>query len=271
MYTSSRCKAKHQDYDGFVGKFKVKRTTDDCYTPDAIYSAVCDWAVRRYDLDDCNIVRPFWPGEDYQARDYASDDVVIDNPPFSQITPIVRWYQARDIRFLLFCPGMTLVMVKGVTYVITDSTITYANGATVPTGFVTNLSPDLIIEVAPDLRDALARVQPSEARTLPKYELPPNVMTAAKLKGLARLGVPLKVPAADGIPITALDAQKKASKKLYGGGVLISDRAARMAQERSDEAREAIRAARAAEGKADAVWTLSDREKQIIASMEMAD
>ena len=31
------------DYDGFVEKFKPKKTTDDCYTPPAVYDAVVGW------------------------------------------------------------------------------------------------------------------------------------------------------------------------------------------------------------------------------------
>ncbi len=31
---------KHYDYDGFVEKFKPKKTTDDCYTPPEVYDVV---------------------------------------------------------------------------------------------------------------------------------------------------------------------------------------------------------------------------------------
>lgn len=37
---------KLNDYDGFVEKFKPKRTTDDCYTPPAVYEAVKGWAIK---------------------------------------------------------------------------------------------------------------------------------------------------------------------------------------------------------------------------------
>ena len=70
-------------YEEFVNKFKPKKTTDDCYTPDVIYDAVRDWAVREYSLSGARIIRPFWPGGDYQSEDYSGDCVVIDNPPFS--------------------------------------------------------------------------------------------------------------------------------------------------------------------------------------------
>lgn len=34
-------------YEEFVDKFKPKKTTDDCYTPDVIYKAVKDWAIKE--------------------------------------------------------------------------------------------------------------------------------------------------------------------------------------------------------------------------------
>ena len=48
---------KFNDYAGFVEKFKPKKTTDDCYTPPAVYEAVKDWACRRYGIDPACTVR----------------------------------------------------------------------------------------------------------------------------------------------------------------------------------------------------------------------
>lgn len=53
---------KHNDYEGFVEKFKPKKTTDDCYTPPAVYTAVKDWACRRFGIDPGKTVRPFLAG-----------------------------------------------------------------------------------------------------------------------------------------------------------------------------------------------------------------
>ena len=39
-----------QDYDEFVNKFKPKKTTDDCYTPELVYNAVRDWVIEEYCL-----------------------------------------------------------------------------------------------------------------------------------------------------------------------------------------------------------------------------
>ena len=51
------------DYDGFVEKFKPKKTTDDCYTPVPVYSALVKYINENVQcLNGFNIIRPFWPG-----------------------------------------------------------------------------------------------------------------------------------------------------------------------------------------------------------------
>ena len=82
MMTNSQ-RQKWIDYDGFVEKFKPKKTTDDCYTPEPVYNAVRDWVVEEYGLDASKFVRPFYPNGDYENYDYPDDCVVVDNPPFS--------------------------------------------------------------------------------------------------------------------------------------------------------------------------------------------
>lgn len=58
------------EYQAFTDKFKPKLTTDDCYTPDNIYEVVRSWVFEHYGLlADTPVVRPFWPGGDYQAED----------------------------------------------------------------------------------------------------------------------------------------------------------------------------------------------------------
>ena len=74
-------KEKFNDYEGFVEKFKPKKTPDDCYTPASVYEAVKDWACRAYGIDPDKTLRPFWPGGDYEALAYPADAVVLDNPP----------------------------------------------------------------------------------------------------------------------------------------------------------------------------------------------
>lgn len=86
---------KSKTYEEFVEKFKPKKTTDDCMTPPEIYEVVKDWACGRYQIDPSVIERPFWPGGDYENYDYPVECVVIDNPPFSILSKICRFYLDR--------------------------------------------------------------------------------------------------------------------------------------------------------------------------------
>ncbi|MBQ5685393.1 MAG: hypothetical protein IIV27_07130, partial [Clostridia bacterium] len=127
-------------YDDFVEKFKPKKTTDDCYTPPMVYDVIKDWAVRRYGLEGRPILRPFYPGGDYENEVYPEGCVVIDNPPFSILSNIERFYISNGIDFFLFGPGLTIFKPDPeLSYVICALNIKYENGADVPTSFVTNM------------------------------------------------------------------------------------------------------------------------------------
>ena len=58
------------EYKEFVDKFKPRKTTDDCYTPESIFNAVRDYACRRFGISPDQIVRPFYPGCDFKRFDY---------------------------------------------------------------------------------------------------------------------------------------------------------------------------------------------------------
>lgn len=47
------------EYQVFTDKFKPKKTTDDCYTPDNVYEAVLGWAVEEFGIPREKVVRPF--------------------------------------------------------------------------------------------------------------------------------------------------------------------------------------------------------------------
>lgn len=64
MAATNKRQATFEDYEGFVEKFKPKKTTDDCYTPPAVYEAIKSWACKRYGIDPAKIVRPFYPGSE---------------------------------------------------------------------------------------------------------------------------------------------------------------------------------------------------------------
>ena len=221
--------AKFNDYDGFVEKFVPKKTTDDCYTPVAVYQAVLDFVASRWDLEDREIVRPFWPGADYKAADYPDGCVVIDNPPFSILAEIIRHYCARGIRFFLFAPALTLFTARDcdVTYIIADAGIKYANGAKVRTGFITNLPSDLRIDCNVDLADAIEKAQAEPPKTKRGFVYPDNLVTAATLSKLVAHHTPFQVRKADCVAVTGIDnAKRAAGRDIFGGGFLLSTRAA---------------------------------------------
>jgi hypothetical protein len=96
--------AAGETYEEFTEKFKPKKTTDDCYTPPSIYAVIRDWACKEYGIDPAKIVRPFYPGGDYEHYDYPEGAVVLDNPPFSILSKICTFYLDRGIPFFLFAP-----------------------------------------------------------------------------------------------------------------------------------------------------------------------
>lgn len=129
-------------YYEWLQKFDKKFTTDETFTPPEVYQSVQEWVCRRYSVNKENIVRPFYPNGDYVKEDY-SGKVVVDNPPFSIIAQIVQFYMERDIPFFLFCPFLTAfsLLKYGASVVAQRHAVTYANGARVATGFVTNMEP----------------------------------------------------------------------------------------------------------------------------------
>ena len=256
------------EYAAFIDKFNPKKTTDDCYTPANIYDVVRDWAVNKYDLQGREIVRPFYPGGDYERAEYPDGCVVLDNPPFSILSKICRFYAARRIKYFLFAPSLTLFSTNAglSNYIVAGADITYENGATVKTGFVTNLGSD-VVTLAPDLCAAIKKENDENTKTpvqLPKYEYPDNVITAALLQKIVQRGVGFSVPRTDAVFIRALDHQRESKKAIFGCGFLLSARAAaeRAAAERA--AAERAAAERAAANR----WHLSDRELELIRAME---
>lgn len=214
-----------QEYNDFVDKFKPKLTTDDCYTPEPVYEAAKDWAVKEYGLEGARIIRPFYPGGDYQSEDYSGDCAVIDNPPFSILSEIARYYMERNIRFFLFAPMLTLFSTAAgeCNYVVTNSQITYESGAEVNTAFITNLG-DYKVMTSPELNKAITEANGKGTGEALEYEYPKNVITSSRLGKYVRSGVDVRIKNASFI--RTLDEQKKSGKMIFGAGFLISDEAA---------------------------------------------
>ena len=252
------------DYGAFVEKFKPKKTTDDCYTPPLVYEAVKGWACREYALDHNKVVRPFYPGGDYETYDYSGGKVVIDNPPFSILSKICKYYADNGIPFFLFAPSLTLFATarsSGAHMIATKLHVTYDNGACVNTSFVTNMGDDLI-RTAPDLvklvNDANRQTLRQLHKQLPKYSYPPELLTVSRLQKIGRAGVEYRVKASDVAYVSKLDSQRAARKSIFGGGYLLSD--AKAAELKAAE----LKAAELKAAEDVAVWQISDRERHII-------
>ena len=260
-----------EDYEKFVDKFKPKLTTDDCYTPQNIYEVIRDWAVTHYGLQGAPVIRPFYPGGDYEHETYPDGCVVIDNPPFSILSQICRFYTERGIRFFLFAPALTLFSIAAGTcnYLPIGANVTYENGATVGTSFVTNLG-SMKIETDPEFYSAIKSVDDENrhetATDLPGYVYPDYVLTSSTIVKTGRRKA-LKVAQEDAVFIRALDAQREKKAAIYGGGFLLSEKAA--AEKAAAEKAAAEKAA--AEKAAAHVWALSDREKEIVAALGKHD
>lgn len=266
--------AKGESYEEFVEKFKPKKTTDDCHTPDLIYEAVAGYVADHYGLDRNNFIRPFWPGGDYEKEDY-SGKIVVDNPPFSILSKIRRFYLQNRIKYFIFAPALTIFNAAiEDTAVFAGGKLEYKNGAIVRTAFCTNLEPDTLCRTAPELQrrinEAKEKISEESKKKLPKYQYPDNVIYSAKVGVLADHGVSFSVCRKSAHFIRRLDAQKQGKKAIFGSGYLISSKAAAEKVEAEKAAAEKAAAEKDAEKKAE-VFELSEEEKEIIKQLDAAE
>ena len=190
---------------------------------------------------------------------------MLDNPPFSILSKICEFYIDRGIAFFLFAPSLTVFSgrstVLRTNHIICDADITYENGAVVRTAFITSYGGN-VAQTAPKLRKAIERamrqIKSETKRELPKYTYPDHVLTAAMLQKYAHYGVEFAVKREDCTQIAKLDSQRPMGKTIFGGGLLLSEKAA---------AEKAAAEKAAAEKAAAHIWELSERERQIVASL----
>ena len=257
-----------ESYEEFTEKFKHRMTTDDCYTPEPVYEVVKRWAVREYGIDENCIVRPLYPGGDYERYEYPKGCVVLDNPPFSKLKTIIRFYDEREIDYFLFAPTLTILSTMkgtGASGIISAIKVKYENGATVNTSFVSNMEPALV-RSAPVLRNEIERAQreqkgrktPAKRPDGQRYEYPEEVLRSMDLEAYSKAQIDFRVSREEGMIIWRLDEQRAAGKELFGRGVLLSQKghkARAAADARLREARKVIR------------WELSERERKIVDEM----
>ena len=254
-----------EEYQEFREKFKLKKTTDDCYTPGPVYEAVANWVSAQYKIDRKDFVRPFYPGGDYQNEEYPQGCAVVDNPPFSILSEIIRFYAQRGIRFFLFAPTLTLFSSSSssATALPTGVAVTYENGASVNTSFLTNLEDKAVrLRSCPTLYKAVKEANDENLRELhkelPKYSYDHHIITATFIGQLSRLGIDLSVPVAESEPIMQLESQKESGKAIYGKGYIVSEQ---VFAEREKAEREKAEREKAEREKR---WELSDKERAIV-------
>ncbi len=246
-----------EEYQEWLAKFEAKKTTDDCYTPDVVYDAVARWVSDEYHVHPKDYERPFYPGGDYKKHVYPEGCVVVDNPPFSILAEILKFYKEKNIKFFLFAPTLTLFSSSSsyCTALPCGVGVTYENGASVNTSFLTNLEPrSLRVRSVPTLYKAVEAANDefvkSMHKELPKYTYPDEIITSSKVAYFSKYGVDFSVTVKESEPIAHLDAQKEHKKVIYGKGYIVSEKAA------AEKA--------AAEKAAAHHWPLSERERAIV-------
>ena len=260
------------NYAAFLEKFKAAKTTDDCYTPQPIYDLVLDYVFEKGALpDNTEIIRPFYPGGNYREEYYPEGCVVVDNPPFSILSQIVRFYVGRGIKFFLFAPSLTLFSSSSsssCTKIVCGCGITYANKAQVATSFLTNIWGENAIIVDGELTK---RIEEVDNATKPKNEkrgiiYPDNVVSAALLQKIAKRGVTIVFPSSEIRPI-----KSAGGVSIFGGGYMLSSKAAaeRAAAERA--AAERAAAERAAAERAAAERAAAERVKFLPKDLAIID
>ena len=258
------------DHDAFVEKFEVNRTTDDCYTPKEVFEIILNYVNENCDLSGRKIIRPFYPGGDFEAIEYLENYVVIDNPPFSIVSKIARFYVDKNVPFFIFAPHLTLFSSDiDCTHIVVGGNIVYENGAIVKTSFLTNMFGDAKIIGDAELYGKFKKLQASQKVALPKYEYPDNVVTVSGISWMVEKGVSIKIDKKSARHCRGLASQKAHGKAIFGSGFLISEKAAAAQVDAKAAAAEKAAAEKAAAEKDfTMVWGLSEREWEIIRSID---
>ena len=250
------------DYESYVAKFADQaKTTDDTYTPRDVYEAVLTYVRSVYDMTDKVVLRPFYPGGDYENAEYPENGVVIDNPPFSLFVPIVEFYTVRNVPFFIFGSGLTITnCCRYCTAVIIAEQITFENGAKIKCNFASNLFGNMMIKTAPQL-DELLRACPSQVqpKKLARMEYPDEVLSVGHMQTICKGGIEFNVTRDECEIIRRLDLLDSNAHKggLFGYHFLLN----------SEKTAEKVAAKEQAIAKRNEdvdVIKLSERERRII-------
>lgn len=221
-----------ETYEEFIAKFNIDKpkTTDDCYTPENVWNVILRFVCDKYAVKPEQIVRPFYPGGDFERENYDGR-VVVDNPPFSIMKKIVKFYIDNDIKFFLFCNTLTPPIYDfaiGKVSIIIGGGITYTNGATVNTSFITNLESAGIV-YHDDLFEGLkqCRIKPKK-----KTAKPDNYMLLPDFGVLARAGLAFSIPWDD---VEGIKTRTPDRKQTFGKSIVLTGKSAEEYKKRRKE------------------------------------
>lgn len=234
---------RHGDYEAFLERHAKEtkgKNTDELFTPPTVYEVVLKWVQDNCpSIQGKRIMRPFRPGGDYKSEDYEGA-VVIDNPPFFCENLITRWYVEHGVPFFLFAPGLSLfngVAIRDkLTYVATKVNVEYTHNeevhAVVPTSFITNLPEFAAYQLvaAPELREAILKVQGAPEPKLTKIEYHPNLVTPSRISTLSEAGIPMRVRREETLWYRN-NLENSGTTKFFGGAFIVSDRVAAAVEE----------------------------------------
>lgn len=210
---------KCETYEEFISKFNKEqpKTTDDCYTPKETYYIIRDHFIQYYKLNNYNIVRPFYPGGDYQKEKYNKNDIVIDNPPFSILSKIVKYYTDNNIKFVLFAPALTIfhLLKYNITIHFINEYIVYNDNIKVKTCFITNLPNENAIISDLELDKKLKKTRPKKRDN--RKLTPKNYITSAQFFKYVKYGINVKKS-----DIIDLKSKYK-NKKMYGTSIVVKE------------------------------------------------
>ena len=222
--------ATSTEFFNFLNSCTLEKTSDDCYTPVAVYDEVVKFVGEKIiDLSDRIIVRPFYPGGDYEHFEYPDNCIVIDNPPFSIFKRILEFYVSRKIPFFFFCPGLQAFRPFPLCYIVAGAEVRYHNGLVINTGFVTNLVPGIRVWISGTLHDRINMAQNKKCANVKKAKsshyrrgcLPPYIITSARLSKYCTKGKDLKIKANQILCFV----HTWGKVRVYGNGFCISDEA----------------------------------------------
>lgn len=200
-----------------------------------MYEVVLKWVQENCpSIHGKRIMRPFRPGGDYKSEDYEGA-VVIDNPPFFCEHLITRWYVGHGVHFFLFAPALSLfngVTIRDkLTYVAVNASVEYTHNeevhAVVPTSFITNMPEFAAYQLvaAPELREAILKVQGTPEPKLTKIAYHPNIVTPYRISTLSETGKPMRVRREETLWFRN-NLVNSDTHNIFGGAFVVSDRVA---------------------------------------------